>query len=109
MDKDVISKEIEQLKTENVGLKIRLRRIEDFLISFPNFSDYLLPEESGSDELTEEAIKVVRQYRKASASLLQRSFSIGYNRASRLLDILEQKGIVGPAKGAEPRKVLTIE
>ncbi|MDI6883446.1 MAG: DNA translocase FtsK [Patescibacteria group bacterium] len=57
------------------------------------------------DLLYEEAKKVVVQYRKASASLLQRRLKIGYARAARLLDILEEKGIVGPADGAKPREV----
>lgn len=57
------------------------------------------------DSLYEEAKKVVLEYRKASASLLQRRLKIGYARAARLLDILEKKGIIGPADGAKPREV----
>ncbi|MEW6408244.1 MAG: DNA translocase FtsK 4TM domain-containing protein [Patescibacteria group bacterium] len=58
------------------------------------------------DELFEEAKKVVVEAKKASASLLQRRLSIGYARAARLLDIMQEKGIVGPADGAKPREVL---
>lgn len=58
-----------------------------------------------SDELYDEAKKVVSQAGKASASLLQRRLRIGYARAARLLDILEGKGVVGPSDGAKPRKV----
>lgn len=57
------------------------------------------------DELYNEAILVVREAKKASASLLQRRLKIGYARAARLLDIMEEKGVVGPAEGAKPRKV----
>jgi len=57
------------------------------------------------DDLYEDAKEVVFQAGKASASLLQRRLRIGYARAARLLDILEQKGIIGPADGAKPRQV----
>ncbi|OGM94784.1 hypothetical protein A2524_02225 [Candidatus Wolfebacteria bacterium RIFOXYD12_FULL_48_21] len=57
------------------------------------------------DELLEQAIEVVVQAEKASASLLQRRLKVGYARAARLLDIMEEKGIVGPSKGANPREV----
>ena len=43
---------------------------------------------------------------KASASLLQRRFRLGYNRAARCIDLLEERGIVGPANGSKPREVL---
>ncbi len=58
------------------------------------------------DELLDQAIEVVVQAKKASASLLQRRLRIGYARAARLLDLLEEKGIIGPADGAKPRDVL---
>ena len=58
------------------------------------------------DELLEEAIEVVRQAGKASASLLQRRLKVGYARAARLLDLMEERGIVGPADGAKPREVM---
>ena len=57
------------------------------------------------DPLYEEAKSVVVEYRKASSSLLQRRLKIGYARAARLLDILEERGVVGPGEGAKPRKV----
>ena len=49
---------------------------------------------------------LVAQKEKASVSMLQRQFRIGYNRASRLMDELEAAGIVGPEDGSRPRKVL---
>jgi len=59
-----------------------------------------------SDELYEQAKEVVVNARTASASLLQRRLRIGYTRAARLLDLLEQEGVIGPAEGSKPREVL---
>jgi len=61
------------------------------------------------DELYPDAYDVVVKAKKASASLLQRRLRIGYARAARLLDILEEKGIVGPVNGAKPREVFIKE
>ncbi len=57
------------------------------------------------DDLLQEAIETVQAAGKASASLLQRRLRVGYARAARLLDILEDKGIIGPGDGAKPRDV----
>jgi S-DNA-T family DNA segregation ATPase FtsK/SpoIIIE len=57
------------------------------------------------DELYEEAKDMVIKAGKASASLLQRRLRIGYARAARLLDIMEERGLVGPVDGAKPREV----
>ncbi len=59
----------------------------------------------GEDSLYEEAKRVVIESKKASASLLQRRLRIGYARAARLIDILEERGVVGPGEGAKPREV----
>lgn len=65
-----------------------------------------LGEDDGDDdELLEEAIALVRSAKKASASLLQRRLKVGYARAARLLDIMEEKGVIGPGDGAKPREV----
>lgn len=72
-------------------------------ISDINFDDY--GGGDSEDDLFEDAVKVVREAKKASASLLQRRLSVGYARAARLIDIMEQKGIVGPGEGAKPREV----
>jgi S-DNA-T family DNA segregation ATPase FtsK/SpoIIIE len=60
----------------------------------------------GGDPLIDESIRVVCQFDRASASLLQRKLSIGYARAARILDTLEELGIVGPGEGSKPRDVL---
>jgi S-DNA-T family DNA segregation ATPase FtsK/SpoIIIE len=58
------------------------------------------------DDMMKDAVAVVINTGKASTSLLQRKLRIGYGRASRLIDIMEEQGIVGPADGAKPRQVL---
>ena len=62
--------------------------------------------DGGDDELFREAADTVIRSGKASASLLQRRLRVGYARAARLLDILEERGIIGPPDGARPRDVL---
>lgn len=59
-----------------------------------------------ADELLEQAIELVVNEGQASASYLQRRFSIGYNRAARLIDSMEERGIIGGREGSKPRKVL---
>ena len=58
------------------------------------------------DEFFDSAVELVIQKQKASTSMLQRQFRIGYNRAARLMEALEQQGIVGQEEGSRPRKVL---
>lgn len=62
--------------------------------------------EADKDELLAEAIKLVIESDRASTSLLQRRLGIGYPRASRLMDQLEEEGVIGPADGSKPREVL---
>lgn len=59
----------------------------------------------GEDDLYEKAVELVREQGHASASFLQRRFQVGYNRASRLIEQMEMRGVVGPANGAKPREV----
>jgi len=65
-----------------------------------------LPEMSENDELLDQAIEIIRQTKRASTSSLQRRLRIGYTRAARIMDILEEKGIVGPAQGSDPREIM---
>ena len=58
------------------------------------------------DPLYNEIVEFVIENQKASASLLQRRFKLGYNRAARLIDLLEERGIIGPPNGSKPREVL---
>lgn len=59
-----------------------------------------------NDEYWDDAIDLIVHQQSASVSMLQRRFSIGYNRAARIVDQMEEKGIVGPSEGSKPRKVL---
>ncbi|OOH79127.1 hypothetical protein BOX30_07100 [Leptospirillum ferriphilum] len=69
-------------------------------------------ESSGEEEIDEndslypEAVQLVRRQRKASTSLIQRHFRIGYNRAARLIERMESEGIIGQQEGSRPRTVL---
>jgi DNA segregation ATPase FtsK/SpoIIIE, S-DNA-T family len=58
------------------------------------------------DELYKQALGVLKSTRRASTSMLQRRLRIGYNRAARLMELMEDKGIVGPENGAQPREIL---
>ncbi|CIS61471.1 DNA translocase, cell division protein [Streptococcus pneumoniae] len=62
--------------------------------------------DAGGDPLFEEAKSLVIETQKASASMIQRRLSVGFNRATRLMEDLEMAGVIGPAEGTKPRKVL---
>jgi S-DNA-T family DNA segregation ATPase FtsK/SpoIIIE len=63
-------------------------------------------EDGADEELIQQSIQVIRDTRRASTSSLQRRLRIGYTRAARVMDILEERGMVGPTRGAEPREIL---
>ena len=100
-----------------------IKKVVDYLKKArqPDYQDEVSTDQSSSgsrvsfggsdteDELCQEAQEVVIRAGKASASLLQRRLRVGYARAARLLDILEEKGVVGPADGAKPRSVFVDE
>ena len=81
--------------------------------------EYVDPNDSGNDlsevdmghldPLFEEAARLIVVHQQGSTSLIQRKFSIGYNRAGRLMDQLEKAGIVGPAQGSKPREVFCVD
>lgn len=100
-----------------------IERIVDFISQQQGYpSAFILPEapsENGEaladidlnvrDSLFEEAARLVVLHQQGSTSLIQRKFSIGYNRAGRIMDQLEKAGIVGPAEGSKPRQVLIVD
>lgn len=65
--------------------------------------------ENSEDELLNAAVETVLQAKNASVSILQRRLGVGYPRAARLIDVLEQKGYIGPFEGSKPRRVLISE
>lgn len=73
--------------------------------SFVDFDSVGGDDDGDGDDLYDQAVLVVREMKRASASLLQRRLRVGYARAARLLDILENKGVIGPGDGAKPREV----
>jgi S-DNA-T family DNA segregation ATPase FtsK/SpoIIIE len=68
--------------------------------------DFKLESDDGTDPLMDEALKIVYSRNSASASYLQRRLKIGYNRAARIIEEMEDRGIIGPARGSQPREVL---
>jgi DNA segregation ATPase FtsK/SpoIIIE, S-DNA-T family len=63
-------------------------------------------EDSADDDLLDQAVAIIRETRRASTSSLQRRLRIGYTRAARIMDILEERGLVGPPRGSDPREIL---
>lgn len=70
------------------------------------FDGDAMQDDADDDDLYEDAREVVIQAGKASTSYIQRKLRVGYSRAARLMDILEAKGVIGPADGSKPREVL---
>lgn len=110
---------IQGIYTSNEEINRITNRIK--LTKEPNYNDAITSSETAQqsvvgvpdssagnsdDALYEEAFQLVKESRKASASLLQRRLKVGYARAARLIDLLEENGVVGPADGAKPRKIL---
>ncbi len=63
-------------------------------------------DEEDCDELYDQAVEFVARLKGASSSMIQRKFRIGYNRAARIVEMMEREGVVGPSEGSKPRKVL---
>ena len=99
-----------------------IKRVVDFLKGeeAPDYDYGVTEKQKGStvfgggpsdddDPLLQDAIEIILQAGKASTSLLQRRLKIGYSRAARIIDLLEEQGIVGPAEGSKPREILVNE
>jgi S-DNA-T family DNA segregation ATPase FtsK/SpoIIIE len=89
-------------KSENETCEITTGKTVSVAEELDNFNGF---NDENNDELYEAAKKEILQSKKASASFLQRRLRVGYARAARLLDILEEKGVVGPADGAKAREI----
>ncbi len=93
-----------------------IQKVIDFIKAQqePVYDDSILKQQTSGtsgmihekDELYDEAVKLVIETNQASTSLLQRRMRLGYGRAARLIDIMEQQGIVGPPSGSKPREIL---
>ncbi|MBL8859581.1 MAG: DNA translocase FtsK [Planctomycetes bacterium] len=99
-----------------------ITRLVDFVCqdSAPNFSQELVQVASGEvrptggvsgegeaeDDMFDEAVRVILKSKRGSASLLQRALGVGYTRASRLVDIMTERGIVGPYRGSKVREIM---
>lgn len=79
---------------------------EDMIPSKNDSEGQVESEDEPEDEFYDRAVALVRKQQSASVSMLQRRFRIGYNRAARIVDEMEAKGIVGPSEGSKPRQVL---
>lgn len=89
---------VDFIKNQSVEVKYN----EEILDEVQNFT----PSDEEVDEYLEDAITFVVDSGQASASLLQRRFRVGYNRAARLIDSMEERGIIGQSRGSKPREVL---
>lgn len=102
----VSDKEIEKI-VEFVKADSSAHYNEDIIEHIENGAeDHQSTDESDADDLLPQAIEIVVELGQASASLLQRKLKVGYSRAGRLIDQLEERGIIGPHEGSKPRKVL---
>ena len=93
-----VSQQIAQYDNNFLNLETKDEEIKNSTISHD--------EEEYDDPIYNEVVEFVVTTGKASASLLQRKFKLGYNRAARIVDLLEERGIVGPQNGSKPREVL---
>ncbi|MEI5906241.1 DNA translocase FtsK [Bacillus spongiae] len=92
-----------------------VEEVVDFVISQQKaqYQEEMIPDENeeqvtsqAEDELYDEAVQLIAEMQTASVSMLQRRFRIGYTRAARLIDAMEERGVVGPYEGSKPRTVL---
>jgi len=92
-----------------------INRVVDFIKTQaePVYDEEILKEQQKSlsasgekDELYDEAVRIVMESNQASVSILQRRMRLGYTRAARIIDTMEQEGLVGPFEGSKPRKIL---
>jgi len=104
-----VRKIVEFIKKNNAGTlgALDLGNANGGMPAEPNDAMMLAMEDDSDDDLYLEAKAAVEEAGRASTSYLQRKLRIGYSRAARLMDILEEKGVIGPADGSRPRDVLS--
>jgi len=98
----------QKLDAENEKVLAKMnQQYTDVLTSLKGINEKINPEADMDDtELYEQAKEIIEEHGICSASLLQRTLRIGYARAARLIDLLEENGVVGPGDGAKPREVI---
>ena len=103
--KRLIDYTVDQQKAEYDSEMMNLEVVDTSDKSASQIED-MKQKEDYEDPLYNEIVEFVVETQKASASLLQRRFKLGYNRAARIVDLLEERGIIGPPNGSKPREVL---
>lgn len=98
----------DEIKANVLAVKKKYKVVDENDIDLKTLEDYKfsLFDDEEEDDLYEEAKKAVIDAGKASTSYLQRKLRIGYSRAARLIDLLEERGVIGPADGSAPREIL---
>lgn len=104
ISEDEVEKVVNFIKDEGEEVEYKEEIIEHINSEVDLAANSIKDDES--DELLEEAINIVVDYGQASTSFLQRRLRIGFNRASRIMDELEEKGVISPKDGSRPRQVL---
>lgn len=89
----------------NLEVAVGPTELPDSALVAKSFDDYMSGGDDDGDDMFDEAVAVVAEAKKASASLLQRRLKVGYARAARLLDLMESAGLIGPGDGAKPRDI----
>ncbi len=100
-----VNKVVDFLKEKNTPVQYTEEVINQSLSGWKK-GGMVTTSSNGKDALFEDALRLICQHDKASASLLQRRLSVGYARAARILDQLEEAGIISPGEGSKPRDVL---
>jgi S-DNA-T family DNA segregation ATPase FtsK/SpoIIIE len=105
----VSDRELNRLVHYWKGIRVPQELRPEDVVQQPLWADFIAKEQEAaqSDDLLDRAIEVVRKHNRASISLLQRRLRIGYSRAARLIDIMEEQDIIGPEEGgSRGRQVL---
>jgi len=97
---------VQDQEVEKLAKFLRSQRATDYHEGIIQEQEKRMGRNAPKDELYDDAVKTVLQTRHASVSVLQRRFGLGYSRAARLIDMMEEEGIVGPHRGSKPREIL---
>jgi S-DNA-T family DNA segregation ATPase FtsK/SpoIIIE len=96
---------ISEEEVQRVVQDLKKRTEPDYVEDIFSFDQGEGPGVDFDDPLLEQAVQIVVGTKRASASFLQRRLKIGYNRAARLIELMEEKGIIGPPRGSKPREI----